>query len=192
MITEFKIFENMKIVGPLYHGSRYSFDNFKQDVEESDGHLISYLGNHFTPSIKIARRFARKPDFMLYTVEINVNSTLKITEGNLVREMLKWGYKKKYFDYKEKDIKELISLPYTSISGIGNSITDELLDNDIVRKFTPHFMLAENYKKDILEKKYDSIQYLNEIETDELSTRYDWIIFDPKNIKILNKEKIEK
>lgn len=186
MITEFKIFENVdKWIGPLYHGSRTKFDKFEHKNLGQDDHPLSYLGFHFTPSLEMAKRFARAPKYMIYTVEIKVNKTLKIKESKLMKDMLRWGFDNKYFYLK--NIEDFLNQPYFSEQD--RSIMDELNDFGTISDQVSHERLALGYKKVLISKGYDSIQYLNEVEFFEpVPKRYDWIVFDSENIKIIDSQ----
>lgn len=172
----------MNTITPLYHGTNTIFDKFINDKLGQDNHLLSYLGTHFTPNFNLAERvFAKYPHFVVYTVEIYVNKTLKTTESDLVKDMLIWGSKNNIYDTSKVDLKELFKLPYDS--PIGNSITTCLwADNNTVIKTKK---LALGYKKHLIKQGYDSIEYLNEIEWSS-DKRYDWIVFDSEQIKIIN------
>ena len=176
MITNFKIFEKATIPN-LYHGSRHLFNKFNQNELGKDKHLLSYLGYHFTPNKGVANKFAKRPDKVIYEVEITVNNTLKINEGDLVRNMLKWGDETGLLNIKTEELDELLKLPYHTISMNEDSIVDEMLDNNIVENKT----LAFYYKSYLKIEGYDSIEYLNEIEFEE----WDWIVFNNDQIKII-------
>lgn len=197
MIINFDNFlnENVNKKKILYHGSRYLFNKFSDEKLGSDEHLLSYMGYHFTPDKKTAKIFARKPEHAIYTVEIIFNKTLKIKESDLVRNILRWGYDNKYFSLPTKSyvidwippwlrsIDDLLSLPYHNHHK--QSIMDELVDDKLLS--IPHKKLALGYKKYLMKQGYDSIKYLNEIEFDGFEpVRYDWIVFHPKQIKIIN------
>jgi len=206
MITEFKIFESLNTIGPLYHGSKYLFDEFSHEKIGQDDHLLSYLGSHFTPDKKIAFEIANRSikalNRIIYTVDITVNKTLEITEGDLVKDILKWGYDKQYFKYrrngKELDIKWLLKLPYANPNKL--CIMDELIDEEAVTKDISHKDLSHLYKRHLVEQGYDSIKYLNEIEFEYYDkkinrskyppTRYDWIVFNTNQIKIIDIQKL--
>lgn len=178
--------ENLEnTVGPLYHGSGHVFNKFSMDElgkKNIDDHILDYLGFHFTPDVKLAERvFAKKPDFVVYTVEIKTNKTLKIIEGNLVRDMLQWGGDNNYFDTNKVNLKQLLDLRYESDNGQSINTCLWTDRNRIINKKK----LALGYKKHLIEQGYDSIQYLNEIEWVN-DRRYDWIVFHSNQIKIIN------
>jgi len=183
MITNFQIFEKNESIPHLYHGSRHLFNKFNQNELGKDNHLLSYLGYHFTPNKDVANKFAKKPDKVIYEVEITVNKTLKINEGDLVRNMLKWGDETGLLNIKTEELDELLKLPYHTISMNEDSIVDEMLDNNIVENKTLSFY----YKSYLKMEGYDSIEYLNEIEYyGDKPDRYDWIVFDSNQIKIID------
>jgi len=189
MIIDFKIFEKKgNVVGPLYHGSRYLFDTFRHHKLGSDKHPLSYLGYHFTPDEKIARKFSKDPDFALYEVEITVNKVLKIKESNLVKSIIKYGYEHghRYLN-RINDINYILKLPYMSFGE--DSINGLLFDDDIWDSSEVK-RISKEYKNYLIQLGYDSIKYLNEVEYHSTPDRYDWIVFNSKQIKIIKKDRI--
>jgi len=189
MITEFKIFEKKgNVIGPLYHGSGHIFHEFSKEKlgsTKTDGHIMDYLGFHFTPDKKMADRlFTKPPDPVIYKVEIIVNNTLKIIEGDLVRDMLSWGGENGYFDTKKVNLEQLLKLRYESDSGQSINTCLWTDRNKIIDKKK----LALGYKAYLIQQGYDSIQYLNEIEWAK-DKRYDWIVFDSDQIRITDVQK---
>ena len=170
----------MKKITPLYHGSGLKFEKFEPKFGDHN-HILDYLGFHFTPDKEMAERlFCKPPNFVLYTVELSVNKTLKISESQLVKDILTWGYENNIYDTEKVDLKRLLKLPYDTDS---ICITSSLWsDNDrIINKK----VLSFKYKEYLINQGYDSIEYLNEIEWKD-KNRYDWIVFDSNQIKIIN------
>lgn len=170
---------------PMYHGSRRIFDKF--DQHGNDGHILSFLGFHFTPDKKTAERFARKPEKMVYIVELTVKKTLRIKESDLIKSILKWGVENGYVNQNTYNF--AISKPYFSINNY--SIMD-MFDkpswfsglggrNGSFKEF------ASRYKEYLISKGFDSIEYLNEIEFNETPDRWDYIVFGFSQIKIVDK-----
>ena len=142
---------------------------------------MDYLGFHFTPDKKMADRlFTKPPNPVIYKVEIIVNKTLKIIEGDLVRYMLSWGGENGYFDTKKVNLKQLLRLRYESDSGQSINTCLWTDRNRIIDKKK----LALGYKEHLIQQGYDSIQYLNEIEWAK-DKRYDWIVFNSDQIRII-------
>jgi len=168
---------------PLYHGSGTLFDNFSPKTLGEDQHILSYLGYHFTPDYELADRlFTKPPNYVVYTIELKINKTLKIIEGDLVRDMLIWGSNNNFFDSSKVDVTRLTKMKYYSSGDDGTISTCLWVDkNRIINKKK----LALGYKKHLIKEGYDSIQYLNEIEWAS-DKRYDWIVFNSKQIKIIN------
>ena len=186
MIVQFKLFESKgKVIGPLYHGSGSIFKKFSDEElggNSKDPHILNYLGFHFTPDFKMADRlFASPPNFVVYTVEITINKTLKIIEGNLIREMLKWGGENDYFDTKKVNLEQLLNLRYDSDTGQSINTCLWTDRNNLINKKK----LALGYKQYLISEGYDSIKYLNEIEW-KIDKRYDWIVFKNNQVKIIN------
>jgi len=186
MIINFKLFESKgKNIGPLYHGSGSIFKKFSDEElggNSKDPHILNYLGFHFTPDFKMAERlFASAPNFVVYNVEITINKTLKIIEGDLVREMLKWGAENNYFDTKKVNLEQLLNLRYDSETGQSINTCLWTDRNRLIDKKK----LALGYKQHLIELGYDSIKYLNEIEW-KMDKRYDWIVFKNNQVKIIN------
>jgi hypothetical protein len=180
-ITEKKY---VNILKPMYHGSRYIFDKFNLTSIGKDNHPLSYLGHHFTKIKSVAAKFAKRPEKNIYTVELYVNKTLKITESDLVGDILSYGYNNKYITLN--DLNYILSLPYTGKFGENSflsALNDDELDN------IPFKKICTEYKKKLIEQNYDSIEYLNEVEVYD-SKRYDWIVFNSNQIKILKIEKL--
>ena len=184
MITEFKIFESVKTIGPLFHGSKQKFDNFDFEKLGIDGHLLSFLGVHFSEKQEVAESFMRR-SYILYEVELNVNKTLTIAEGDLVKDMIKFGvenYLMNPDDFVETPYPDVLDLNYynSTVSHKKPLLAYELLripKEDCKR-------ISLKYKELLIKKGYDSIKYKNEIEMPNLE-RWDWIAFDEKQIKIL-------
>ena len=186
MITQFKIFENKdNIIEPLYHGSGKVFSKFSNKKLGVDNHILSYLGFHFTPNKNLAEVFAKEPEYVTYTVKIKVNKTLKIIEGNLVRNMLSWCGENNYFDTKKVNLEQLLNLRYDSDTGQSINTCLWTDRNTLINKKK----LALGYKKHLIQQGYDSIEYLNEIEWSS-DKRYDWIVFNNNQVEIININRI--
>lgn len=205
MITQFKIFENKgEWIEPLYHGGGVLFDKFSlEKLSEKENksqyyHILNYLGFHFTPDKNMALRlFSKEPDFVVYTVKVKVNKTLKMKESDVVRDMLKWGHEngivgdKLYVKTvmgieKEYDFKILVNSPYWSLTRHDReyypiSLNSFLLEDKKIDKKK----LALGYKQHLIDEGYDSINYMNEIEWAQ-DRRWDWIIFNDNQVKIIN------
>lgn len=174
-----------RVLFPMYHGSRRIFDKFSQ--HGNDGHILSFLGFHFTPDKKTAEKFARKPEKIVYVVELTVSKTLRITESDLIRNILKWGLENGYVEQSAYNL--VINRPYFSASQ--SSIMDAFdapfyskglgLRNGGFKEF------GTKYKEYLISKGFDSIEYLNEIEFDTTPNRWDYIVFSPDQIKIVEK-----
>lgn len=187
MITKFDRYINESVgkkIGPLYHGSDTLFDKFEFRKLGKDNHPLSYLGYHFTPDINLAiGHFAKSPDFAVYEVEINVKSPLIEKESELVKAIIEFGYDNGFIDYNPRYV---LSLPYFSVGD--NSIMDSLIEGELSE--IPLKKIVSAYKKYLINEGYDSIQYLNEVEVYDsdygVNPRYDWIVFNSNQIKIIN------
>ena len=169
------------VIKDLYHGSGEIFNKFLSKSLGEDEHLLSYLGFHFTPNFKLAERlFTKLPDFVVYTVEIKVKNTLKIIETKLVLDMLQYAYDNKLIN-QDIDIIAIKKLPYFN-KHLNNDLLNWLYKNPekINKK-----KLSLEYKKYLISQGYDSIEYLNEVEWSD-EKRYDWIVFNTNQIKIIN------
>ena len=168
----------------MYHGSKKIFNTFKE--HGNDGHILSYLGFHFTSNKNTAEKFARRPEKMVYVVEITVNKTLKIKESELVLDILKWGVKNKYVDPYTYEL--CLKKPYFSFykPSIMDLFDKPYYFKKLGSKNGSFEEFSKNYKKYLIRKGYDSIEYLNEIEFDEYPDRYDWIVFSNEQIKIID------
>ena len=131
MITKFDRYINESVgkkIGPLYHGSDTLFDKFEFKKLGKDNHPLSYLGYHFTPDEKIGKRFAKKPDYAVYEVEIIVKETLKEKESELVKGIIEFGYENGLINFNPSYV---LSLPYFSEYGGENSIMDSLIEGEL-------------------------------------------------------------
>lgn len=205
MITQFKLFENKgKWIGPFYHGSGVVFDKFsleKSFEKESKSkyyHVLNYLGFHFTPDKNMALRlFSKEPEFVVYTVKIKVNKTLKMKESEIVREMLKWGHENGLIEDelsvrtghpipKSIPFKIMIHAPYWELTKMDREYYPTSLNSFLLEdKKIDKKKLALGYKQHLIEQGYDSIEYMNEIEWSQ-DRRWDWIVFDDNQVKIIN------
>jgi hypothetical protein len=171
-INESKIYEH-----PLFHGSGRKFDIFDFNRLGQDGHLLSFLGIHFTENDTVAERFTNPPDYIIYEIELKYNKFLKIKEGNLVKEMLKFGLEKKIIDLSIFPSKNIFDLPYF---GTKNCLMNQLFNlTDGKAK-----EISLEYKNHLMNQGYDCIKYINEIESPDIK-RFDWIIFKSEQIKVL-------
>jgi hypothetical protein len=87
---------------------------------------------------------------------------------------------------KEYDFNIMINAPYWSLTKFDRdyysvSLNDFLLEDKKIDKKK----LSLGYKQHLMKNGYDSINYMNEIEW-PLERRWDWIVFDDKQIKILD------
>ena len=151
----------------VFHGSKHKFDMFNFNNLGKDLHILSFIGPHFSESDEVSEDFAGPPDFMLYEVQLGYNKCLEIKESELVKNMYKFGFDKGYIT---RD-KFSLDLPYRYINS-----------KHIDKKETEKTALE--CKKMLIEKGYDCIKYVNEIESPEIE-RYDWIAFNPEQIKII-------
>ena len=165
----------MKKLFPLYHGSRRTFDEFIKNGD--DGHFLSFLGFHFTDDKKIAEIFARRPDRVVYIVQLTIENSLRIKESDLVKNIMKWGGENGYVTQEILDV--VRNRPYFSVNE--DSISDILEEHELKIE-----EISKGYKKYLIQQGYDSIEYLNEIEFDSMPNRWDWIIFNNIQIKIID------
>lgn len=159
-------------VGPLFHGSGHKFDIFDFNKLGEDGHLLSFLGMHFTENEDVAENFVNPPDYIFYEVELKYNKFLEIKESDLVKNMLRFGV-----DNKILDLEINFDLPYY---GTSNDILGQLQN----LSYEKAKETSLKYKSHLIKQEYDSIKYINEIEMIDIK-RWDWIIFEPEQIKIL-------
>lgn len=162
-------------VSPLYHGTGRKFDMFDFNYAGKDYHVLSFLGVHFSESDEVAEQFLKPPLFQLYEIELKYNKPLEMKEGDLVKDMYKFGFKKEYISSKWQFS---LDLPYY-IENVGGDINSKHIPNDQVKK------TAFEYKRMLKRKGYDCIKYINEIELPNIK-RYDWIAFYPDQINIIN------
>jgi len=171
-------------VGPLFHGGSTKFELFDFNKLGKDGHLLSFLGCHFSEDEIVAERFMNPPDYVIYEVELKVNKPLIIKEGDLVRNMLKFGVEnniinKYIFNRQNRIFDEILKLPYYEISQ--ETISHKLL----YLKSEDSKKISLSYKDYLIKQGYDSIKYENEIELPEID-RFDWIAFNENQIKIIH------
>ena len=169
-------------VGPVFHGSCHKFDIFDFDKLGKDGHMMSFLGVHFSESEDVAEIFMGSPDYIFYEVELNVRNPLITKEGDLMRKMFKFGIDNGTINPTEiftRPESELFSIPYYS--------KNDLCLNDLLMRGLMKYSkkISLNYKKHLIKQGYDSIKYKNELEKPEIN-RWDWIAFEPEQIKILH------
>ena len=160
-------------VKPLFHGSGFNFKKFNFDLIGKDYHILSFLGIHFTENDEVAEQFLKPPDYKLYEIELKYNKCLEIKEGDLVKDMLKFGFENKYISDKYQ-----FSLDLTYYSENIGDINSKYIPKDQTQK------TALEYKKKLKKKGYDSIKYINEIEKPEIN-RWDWIAFEPEQLNII-------
>lgn len=166
-------------IGPLFHGSKHKFDIFDFEKLGKDGHLLSFLGVHFSEDEIVAESFMGSPDFMVYDVELKIKKTLTITESDLVKDMIKFGVNKNIINPSEflEGYPYVLTLPYYD--------GDLTLSHQL--QFLPYEQVKKTsllYKDYLIKQGYDSIKYKNEIEMPEIE-RWDWIVFYKEQIKVL-------
>lgn len=173
-------------VGPLFHGSKHKFDIFDFEQLGQDGHLLSFLGVHFSEDEIIAESFMGPPDFIIYDVELKIKKFLEIKESDLVRDMIKFGVNKKFInptDFFETPYPEVLNLPYYD-DKISTTIKPQLAVELLKIEKIKCQKTSIAYKKHLIKQGYDSIKYKNEIEMPEIE-RWDWIVFYKEQIKVL-------
>lgn len=174
------MFVSMKKMFPLYHGSRRIFEEFIENGD--DGHFLSFLGFHFTKDQKTAEIFARRPERVVYIVQTTVENPLKIKESDLVKNIMEWGGENGYVTQEILDI--VRNRPYFSVNE--DSISDILEEHELnIEK------ISKGYKEHLIQQGYDSIEYLNEIEFDEIPNRWDWIVFNSSQIEIIESYRLK-
>jgi hypothetical protein len=190
MITKFDIhelFPNSKTINThrditTYHGSKKWFEDFdfKKLGLNTDNDYLSNLGFHFTKSKRIAKIFTNPSEGgQILTVYLHLNKTLKLTEHQLVLGIVKYGIAKGY-DYGY-DYEYLKNLPYYNPEA-----EDSLYDN-LENMPQNSNIIVRNFKKNILLRNgYDSIEYMNQIETKDTGDekRYDFIALKPEVIEV--------
>lgn len=162
-------------VSPLYHGTGHKFDTFDFNYVGKDFHILSFLGIHFTESDDVAEQFLGPPDFQLYEIELKYNKPLEMKEGDLVKDIYKFGFDKKLIVSRIFPL----DLPYYDPTGRVSDINSKYIASHEIQK------TASEYKKMLKKKGYDCIKYINEIELPQIK-RHDWIAFYPDQINILN------
>jgi len=182
MIKKYLEFINEnKVKHWLYHGSSHKFDIFDFDKLGGDGHPMSFLGVHFSEDEKIAENFINPPDYILYEVEISYNKFLIIKEGELVKNMIKYALDNKIID-QSIFTDDILSLSYHM--GFQKP-TDRCITKSLISlPYKDSKKMSLEYKKILISKGFDCIKYINEIESPEIE-RYDWIVFNPEQIKII-------
>jgi len=169
-------------VGPVFHGSCYKFDIFNFEKLGKDGHVMSFLGVHFSENENVAEMFMGGPDYIFYEVELNVKNPFVITEGDLVRKMFQLAIDNRIIKPEEIfmfPVSELMSIPYEDKNRT-------CLNSQLSRSLTKidSKKMSLDYKEYLIKNGYDCIKYKNEIEKPEID-RWDWIAFEPSQIKIL-------
>ena len=168
---------------PLFHGSCHKFDIFDFGKLGKDGHMMSFLGVHFSESEDVAEIFMGGPDYIFYEVELDVKNPFIIKESDLMKKMLTFGIDNGIINPNEIFMfsqSELFSIPYYSKN-------ETCLNDILIRQLTTRDSkeIVFKYKKHLIKQGYDSIKYKNELEKPEIN-RWDWIAFEPEQIKILH------
>jgi len=181
----------------LYHGSLSNFEKF--DVSflwKNISDLLSNLWFHFTEDKNLAERLF-SVDYnnidtigYLYTVEVDVFWEIEVRESELVLDMLSFGVENwlvtKTFFNRIKNLHYWDSFWH-------NSIIHKLYNN-WKRKTSPNYIdkqnLALHYRDYLIKQGINVIKYKNEIEWSE-DNRYDYIILNTKDIKIIKKDIIK-
>ena len=175
-INESKTYQHVK--EPLFHGSGSYFRKFDFEVIGKDSHFLSFLGIHFTESDEVAEQFLKPPDYKFYEVRLKYNKYLEIKESDLVKDILKFGFNKKIIAPKYQFSLDLpYYIPYDAFKDT-EDCNRKYIPKDITQK------TALEYKKILMNKGYDCIKYINEIELPEIE-RYDWIAFNQDQIQII-------
>ncbi|HEY9084060.1 MAG TPA: N-6 DNA methylase [Vicingaceae bacterium] len=189
-----EIIDQKREITPVYHGTCIPFNQFdKQFLGLKSGDIPSHLGYHFTPSKKLAATlFANDPFEDSYEhcryieATLKVNKTLKTTEETLVKTILKWGIENDIIQERKAELLNLLKLPYQTDKKDEKNLVDTLNSD----QWNPYGHPLINYKalstaylnKVLKPQGFDSIWYQNGIEWAH-ENRYDWIVFDEKQIE---------
>jgi|GEM_PF-833160 hypothetical protein len=188
-----EIIDEKREINPVYHGTCIPFKQFdKQFLGLKSGDIPSHLGYHFTPNKKLAATlFANDPFEDSYEhcryieARLRVKKTLKTTEEVLVKTILKWGVENDIIQERKEELLQLLTLPYHTDKGNENNLVDTLNSDQWTtygHPFINYEALATAYlNKVLIPQGIDSIWYQNDIEWAH-EKRYDWIVFDKKQI----------
>lgn len=171
----------------VYHGTSASFTTFnKRKLGKEDLNIMSFLGFHFTPDKEMADRLFRKSaNDKILECYLSIKNPYVAKESDMVKEALELGFEKGYIDLSSEKFKKIMALEYfnNTDGGLSNVLA---MDGHYALKGWEHSFdlkaIGVNYLKYLKSQGYDGVKYLNEIEwaSDE---RYDWIAFEPKQIK---------
>ncbi len=175
---------------PVYHGTyekgAIKFDKSKLGVNKPD--FLSNLGFHFTPDKKMADNlfaydYGGKGQGQTIEAVLNIKKPLKITETDLVKDIIRYGKEKGTIPKPTAD--ELLKRPLwgktTDIKDITHYIYRVSKQSPEKARFNIK-QVAQDYLENLKKQGYDGIQYKNEIEW-AADNRYDFIAFEPSQIK---------
>lgn len=174
----------------LYHGTSSNFKSFnKKKLGLKDLNIMSLLGFHFTPDYNMADRLFRKSEKdKVLACYLSIKNPYVCKESDAVKDALKLAYDKGIIDSKKVDIDKLLDMEYFNND-------DGALSNLLAIQSHHQLMgwnnlidmkaIGENYLKYLKSKGYDGVKYLNEIEWAQ-DKRYDWIAFEPNQIKSID------
>lgn len=174
----------------VYHGTTSKFKSFnKKKLGNKDNNIMSFLGFHFTPDYNMADRLFRKSaNDEILECYLSIKNPFVCKESDAVKEALKLGYEKGYIDIESNNFDKLLNMEYfnNQDGGLANILA---IDGYHAQRGWEHQFdlkaIGLNYLKYLKSQGYDGIKYLNEIEWAQ-DERYDWIAFEPNQIKSVN------
>ena len=174
----------------VYHGTSSKFKSFnKKKLGNKDNNIMSFLGFHFTPDYNMADRLFRKSvNDEILECYLSIKNPFVCKESDAVKEALKLGYEKGYIDIGSNNFGKLLNMEYfnNQDGGLANILA---IDGYHAQKGWEHQFdlkaIGLNYLKYLKSQGYDGVKYLNEIEWAQ-DNRYDWIAFEPNQIKSVN------
>ena len=121
----------------------------------------------------------------LYECYVNIRNPLKISEGDLVKNIIQFAYSNDYVSRKKVNIKELMGMNYwPDLLGAGGLYKEIYADlrEPVEKRVWDWDKIVPPYLENLRQKGYDGINYMNEIEWAD-DKRYDWIAFESTQIK---------
>ena len=170
----------------VYHGSPSRFSDFDyRHLGSTKPDVMSLLGLHFSPDKNMSEAlFAGRYGFV-YTCELVRGTTLKIDEGVLMRDVVKFGAANDLLGTLSPAL--LLKLPYYEL-GAPKTMAYTMIKAVKARKFDAKALRDAYVNAKLVPLGIETVEYLNNIEWAR-DQRYDFAVMDQKNVKITDIER---
>ena len=170
----------------VYHGTDHKIKSFNRaKIGKKELNIMSLLGFHFTPDYNMARTLFTKTGNVLECY-LSIKNPYIAKESEIVKDCLRLAKKNGKISEKVK-LNKLLNMEYwDNDGGLVNQLYLDAHKAEIGGTPLINYQeIAKDYLKYLKSQGYDGVKYLNEIEWAQ-DNRYDWIAFEPNQIKSVN------